>query len=113
MSHIINFRTDCQRKGTFNLRPDAQQDRIEQEMGRIESRGADTIEKRQKNNPNLLALFAFYRYFIIIGSVWGYLYIYHIFTELQNKKLNTSISFTTEEESRGDKSMEASRTIFT
>jgi hypothetical protein len=28
-------------------------------------------KKRQKNNPNLLALFAFYRYFIIIGSVWG------------------------------------------
>jgi len=28
-------------------------------------------EKRQKNNPNLLALFAFYRYLFIIGSVWG------------------------------------------
>jgi len=80
-------------------------------MDEIEKQGPNTIEKRQKNNPNLLALFAFYRYFIIIGSVWGYLYIYHIFTELQNKKLNTSISFTTEEESRGDKSMEASRGI--
>jgi len=43
------------------------------------------VEKRQKNNPNLLALFAFYRYLFIIGSVWGYLYIYHIFAELQNK----------------------------
>ena len=94
---------DCQRKGTFNLRADVQLDRMGQKM----------IEKRQKNNPNLLALFAFYRYFIIIGSVWGYLYIYHIFTELQNKKMNTSISFTTEEESRGDESMEASRGIFT
>jgi hypothetical protein len=28
-------------------------------------------EKRQKNNPNLLALFAYYRGLIIIGSVWG------------------------------------------
>jgi hypothetical protein len=43
-----------------------------------------TVEKKQKNNPNLLALFAFYRYFIIIGSVWGYLHIYHIFADHQN-----------------------------
>ena len=48
-------------------------------------KGIYTVEKRQKNNPNLLALFAFYRYLFIIGSVWGYLYIYHIFAELQNK----------------------------
>jgi hypothetical protein len=45
-------------------------------------------KKEQKNNPNLLALFAFdERYFFIAGSVWGYLYIYHTFANLQNKIL--------------------------
>jgi hypothetical protein len=45
-------------------------------------------KKEQKNNPNLLALFAFdERYFFIAGSVWGYLYIYHTFSDLQNKIL--------------------------
>jgi hypothetical protein len=51
VSHIINFRTDCQRKGTFNLRPDAQQDRIEQEMGKIVSKGPILLKKDKKITP--------------------------------------------------------------
>jgi len=40
-------------------------------------------QKGQKNNPNLLPSVLLIAKFKNVGSVWGYLYINHIFLDLQ------------------------------